>query len=162
MSLKSLIQTAAVAMLAAFSLGAVAQSPAPFGAPIGVEAAKKAAAGALAEARKNKWSMAVAVTDTSGSLVYFEKMDNNQLGSTNVAIGKARSAALFKRPTMALQKGLAAGGDGLRLLQLEGAVSVGGGQPIILDGKFVGGIGLSGGSAEQDDQCALAGVNALK
>jgi uncharacterized protein GlcG (DUF336 family) len=162
MSLKSVIQTAAVAMFAAFSLGVLAQSPAPYGAPIGVEAAKKAAAAALAEARKNKWTMAVAVTDAGGSLVYFEKMDNNQSGSTAVAIGKARSAALFKRPTMGFQQGLAGGGAGLRLLQLEGAVSVGGGQPIILDGKFVGAIGLSGGTAEQDDQCAQAGVNALK
>ena len=162
MSLKSLIQMVAVAMLAAFSLGAVAQAPAPYGAPIGVEAAKKAAAAALAEARKNNWNMSVAITDAGGSLVYFEKMDLNQIGSTNVAISKARSAALFRRPTMGFQQGLAGGGAGLRLLQLEGAVSVGGGQPIIMAGRFVGAIGLSGGTAEQDDQCAQAGVNALK
>jgi len=152
--------TAAFFAVASFS--ASAQAPVPYGAPIGVESAKKAAAAALAEARKNNWNMTVAVTDAGGSLVYFEKMDLNQIGSTNVAIGKARSAALFKRPTMGFQQGLAGGGAGLRLLQLEGAVSVGGGQPIIMAGKFVGAIGLSGGTAEQDDQCAQAGVNALK
>ena len=162
MSSKSVIQTIAAAMLAAVSLGVWAQAPNPYGAPIGVDAAKKAAAGALAEARKNNWNMSVAVSDTGGNLVYFEKMDANQTGSTNVAIGKARSSALFKRPTMAFQQGLAGGGAGLRLLQLEGAVSVGGGQPIIVDGKVVGAIGLSGGTAEQDDQCAQAGVAALK
>ena len=162
MSLKSAIRAVIAAILAAFALGAVAQAPAPYGAPIGVEAAKKAAAAALAEARKNNWNMSVAITDAGGSLVYFEKMDLNQIGSTNVAISKARSAALFRRPTMGFQQGLAGGGAGLRLLQLEGAVSVGGGQPIVVDGKFVGAIGLSGGSAEQDDQCAQAGTNALK
>ena len=162
MSLKSGFRYIVATILAAFAFGAAAQSPAPYGAPIGVEAAKKAAAASLAEARKNNWNMSVAITDAGGSLVYFEKMDLTQTGSTNVAIGKARSAALFKRPTMAFQQGLAGGGAGLRLLQLEGAVSVGGGQPIIVDGKMVGAIGLSGGSAEQDDQCAQAGANALK
>ncbi|MSQ64624.1 MAG: heme-binding protein [Betaproteobacteria bacterium] len=142
------------AFFAAATFSASAQAPVPYGAPIGVEAAKKAAAAALAEARKNNWNMSVAVADAGGSLVYFEKMDLNQIGSTNVAIGKVRSAALFKRPTMAFQQGLAGGGAGLRLLQLEGAVSVGGGQPIVVDGKFVWAIGLSGGTAEQDDQCA--------
>lgn len=162
MSLKTAMQTVAAALFAAFTLGAAAQAPAPYGAPIGIEAAKKAAAAALAEARKNNWNMTAAVTDMGGSLVYFEKMDLNQIGSSNVAIGKARSAALFRRPTMVLQQALAGGGAGLRFLQLEGAVAVGGGQPIIVDGKFVGAIGLSGGSAEQDDQCAIAGAGALK
>ena len=162
MSLKSAIHTGIAAILGAFALGVMAQAPAPYGAPIGIEAAKKAAAAALAEARKNNWNMSVAVTDAGGSLVYFEKMDLNQIGSTNVAISKARSAALFRRPTMGFQQGLAGGGAGLRLLQLEGAVSVGGGQPIVMGGRFVGAIGLSGGTAEQDDQCAQAGANAVK
>jgi hypothetical protein len=101
--------------------GAFAQMPNPYGFSISLENAKKAAMPALAEATKNNWSMAVAVVDPAGNLVYYEKMDNTQLGSANVAIDKARSAALFKRPTKALQDALAAGGDGLRILRLQGA-----------------------------------------
>src|ERR1700757_2232622 len=90
--------------------------PYPYGPPISVEAAKKAAAAALAEAVKNHWTMAVAVVDPNGTLVYYEKMDNTQLGSANVAIDKARSAALYKRPTKAFQDALAGGGAGLRVM----------------------------------------------
>src|SRR5208283_1961459 len=79
----------------------------PYGPPVSVEIAKKAAAAALAEARKNNWNMAVAVVDPSGNLVYYEKMDNTQLGSAKVSVNKARSAALFKRPTKAFQDALA-------------------------------------------------------
>src|SRR5256884_9936362 len=96
-----------------------AQAPAPYGAPISLENAKKAAAPALAEAVKNHWNMAVAVVDPSGNIVYYEKMDDTQLGSAKVAIDKARSAALFKRPTKVFQDTLAAGGEGLRLLQIR-------------------------------------------
>ena len=101
-----------------------AQLPNPYGAPIGVDVAKKAAAPAVAEARKNNWTMAVAIVDTAGNLVYFEKMDGTQTGSVNVAIDKARTAALFKRPTKAFQDVVAAGGDGLRILRLEGATPI--------------------------------------
>jgi glc operon protein GlcG len=144
-------------------LSAVAQMmPNPYGLPVSVDNAKKAAATALAEARKNNWQMAVAVVDTGGNLVYYEKMDNTQLGSANVAIGKARSAALFKRPTKAFQDALAAGGAGLRTLGLEGAVPVEGGVPLVMDGKIVGAIGVSGDTSDHDGQCARAGAEALK
>jgi uncharacterized protein GlcG (DUF336 family) len=136
--------------------------PNPYGLAISLENAKKAAAPALAEARKNNWAMAVAIVDTGGDLVYFEKMDATQTGSVAVAIAKARSAARFKRPTKAFQDALAAGGDGLRILRLEGAVPVDGGVPLLMDGKVVGAIGLSGGTSQQDGQCAQAGANALK
>jgi uncharacterized protein GlcG (DUF336 family) len=106
--------------------------------------------------------MAVAVVDPGGNLVYYEKMDNTQIGSANVAIDKARSAALFKRPTKALQDALAAGGDGLRILKIQGAVPVEGGIPLVLDGKIVGAIGVSGGASSQDAQCAKAGAEILK
>lgn len=135
--------------------------PNPYGAPIGVDDAKKAAAAALAEARKNNWKMAVAVVDPNGDLVYYEKMDNTQLGSSQVSINKARSAARFKRPTKAFQDGLAAGGAGLRILGLEGAVPVEGGIPIVMDGKIVGAIGVSGDTSEHDAVCSQAGVNTL-
>ena len=89
-------------------------------------------------------------------------MDDTQTGSVVVAIAKARSAALFKRPTKAFQDTLAAGGEGLRVLRLENAVPVEGGIPLVVDGKIAGAIGLSGGTSAQDGQCAQAGVNALK
>jgi uncharacterized protein GlcG (DUF336 family) len=141
---------------------ALAQMPNPYGLPISLENAKKAAAPALAEAVKNNWNMAVAIVDPSGNLVYYEKMDNTQLGSANVAIDKARSAALFKRPTKALQDALAAGGDGLRILRIQGAVPVEGGVPLVADGKIVGAIGVSGGTSAQDGQCAKAGADTVK
>lgn len=133
-----------------------------YGVSIGLESAKKAAAAAIAEARRNNWTMAAAVSDTGGHLVYFEKMDGTQTGSVAVAISKARSAVFFMRPTKAFQDALAAGGDGLRMLGLEGAVPVEGGVPIILEGRIVGAIGLSGGASSQDGQCARAGAAALE
>jgi glc operon protein GlcG len=140
----------------------LAQMSIPYGTPLSLENAKKAAAAALAEARKNNWAMAAAIVDPAGNLVYFEKMDGTQTGSVNVAMSKARSAALFKRPTKAFQDALAAGGAGLRILGLEGAVPVEGGLPLIMDGKIVGAIGVSGGSSDQDSQCAKPGADALK
>jgi glc operon protein GlcG len=141
---------------------AMAQMPNPYGQPISLEDAKKAAAPALAEAAKNKWTMAVAIVGPAGNLIYYEKMDNTQLGSAEVAIDKARSAALFKRPTKAFQDALAAGGDGLRMLGLKGAVPLEGGIPLVMDGKIVGAIGVSGGTSAQDGQCAKAGAETVK
>ena len=129
---------------------AYAQLPNPYGAPISLDDAKRVAAPALAEARKNNWNVAVAIVDYSGNLVYYEKMDGTQLGSVNVSIAKARSAALFKRPTKAFQDVVAAGGEGLRVLRLEGAVPLEGGVPIIIQGMLVGAIGVSGVSSQQD------------
>ncbi len=139
-----------------------AQMPNPYGPSITLENAKKVAMPALAEAAKNNWTMAVAIVDTGGNLVYYEKMDNTQLGSANVAIDKARSAAIFKRPTKAFQDALAAGAEGLRVLGLQGATPVEGGIPLISDGKIVGAIGVSGGASAQDGQCAKASADAFK
>ena len=136
--------------------------PNPYGPPISLENAKKAAAAAQAEAVKNNWKMAVAVVDPNGTLVYYEKADNTQIGSANVAVNKARSATLYKRPTKAFQDALAAGGAGLRILSLEGAVPVEGGVPIISDGKVIGAIGVSGANSDQDGQCANAGAAVIK
>jgi uncharacterized protein GlcG (DUF336 family) len=158
MTRNSVLKCALAAMIVFGALmSAVAQMPNPYGAPISLENARKAAVPALAEAAKNNWNMAVAIVDPSGNLVYYEKMDNTQLGSANVAIDKARSAALLKRPTKALQDALAAGGDGLRILRIQGAVPVEGGIPLVMEGKIVGAIGVSGGTSAQDGQCAKAG-----
>jgi glc operon protein GlcG len=132
-----------------------------YGPVITLETARKAAAAAMAEVRRNGWTMAVAVVDTAGDLVYFEKMDDTQVGSVLVCQDKARSAARFKRPTKAFQDMLTSGGEGLRVLRIKGAVPVEGGLPITIEGKIVGAIGLSGGTSAQDGQCAKAGVDAV-
>jgi glc operon protein GlcG len=163
MSKGTMVRFTIVAMFAVGALAsAVAQMPNLYGMPISLENAKKAAAPAMAEGAKNNWNMAVAIVDPSGNLVYYEKMDNTQLGSANVAIDKARSAALFKRPTKAFQDALAAGGDSVRLLRLQGVVPVEGGIPLVMDGKIVGAIGVSGATSAQDAQCAKAGADAVK
>ncbi len=168
MSLKSMAAMKATRSIVALVVmafpltGAFAQMPNPYGPSISLDNAKKAAAPSLAEAAKNNWSVAVAIVDPAGNLVYYEKMDNTQLGSANVAIDKARSAALFKRPTKAFQDALAAGGDGLRLLRLQGATPIEGGIPLLIDGKIVGAIGVSGATSAQDAQCAKAGADLFK
>jgi glc operon protein GlcG len=141
---------------------ALAQMANPYGAPISLESAKKAAAAAVAEAKKNNWAMSVAITDAAGDLVYFEKMDGNQTGSVNLSIDKARSAVRYKRPSKVWADLVGAGGDNLRLMVLQGIVPSIGGIPLVMDGKIVGGIGVSGGTGAQDGQCAQAGADVLK
>ncbi len=149
--------------LATCALGLGAQMlPNPYGPPIGVENAKKAAAAALAEATKNHWNMAVAVVDPSGTLVYYEKMDNTQIASANISIEKARTAAQFKRATKTFQDQLAQGGPNLRLLGLPGAVPIEGGVPISAEGKIIGAIGVSGDISANDGQCARVGAATIK
>jgi len=143
---------------AAFAQG----PPKAYGTAITADNAKKVAAAALAEARKNGWYMAIAVVDPSGTLVYYEKMDNTQTGSANVAIEKARTAALFKRPSKVFQDALITGGASLRVLALPGAIPIEGGIPLMADDKIVGAIGVSGDSSDHDALCAQAGVDALK
>jgi uncharacterized protein GlcG (DUF336 family) len=172
MTVHSAVKVLIVLMVVSYAVCGFAQTPAaapatsmyltPIGSPISVDVAKKAAAAAVAEARKNNWLMVVAVVEPNGTLVYYEKMDNAQLGSAEVAIAKARSAALYKRPSKAFQDAVEKGGVGLRVFALKGAVPVEGGLPIIVDGKLIGAIGLSGDLSENDGKCAAAGVAALK
>ncbi len=133
-----------------------------YGPSIVADQAKTVAAAAVAEARKNQWTMAIAIVDTAGDLVYFERMDHTQVGSVDVAIAKARASARFKRPTKAFQDALAAGGEGWRILSLDGAVAVEGGVPLMSGGKIVGAIGASGGTSQQDGVTATAGAATLK
>jgi glc operon protein GlcG len=132
-----------------------------YGAPVTTEQARKAVSAALAEARANNWAMAAAVVDPAGILVYFERHDDTQNASSQIAIDKARSAALFKRPTKTFQDSVERGGIGLRVLTLRGAMPVDGGVPLVVDGRIVGGLGISGGTAEQDGQCAKAATDAM-
>lgn len=134
----------------------------PYGLPISIENAKIAAAAAMAEANSHGWAMAIAVVDPSGFLIYFEKMTNTQNASGDLAIEKARTSALFRRPTRVFQDALAAGGDNLRVLGLTGAIPNAGGIPIVLGGHLIGAIGVSGGSVDQDAQVAQRGAAAVK
>jgi uncharacterized protein GlcG (DUF336 family) len=134
----------------------------PYGPSINLETAKRAAAAAVAEVRKNNWAMAVAITDTAGELVYFEKVDGTQQASVNIAQEKARSAARFKRPTKVFQDALEKGGVENRYLGLPGVLPAEGGVPILANGAIIGAIGVSGGTGAQDNQCAMAGAAAIK
>jgi uncharacterized protein GlcG (DUF336 family) len=138
---------------------AAAQLPNPYGPSITVETARKVAATAAAEARKNGWNVAVAIVDTAGDLVYFERADNTQAGSITVSQDKARSAARFKRPTKAFEEALTGGRQGI--LSLAGALPIEGGIPLVVDGKIVGAVGVSGATSQQDGVCAQAGADTL-
>jgi uncharacterized protein GlcG (DUF336 family) len=138
-----------------------APPPLPYGAPIGVDDAKKAAAAAIEEVKKiGAAPNAVAIVDHGGFLIYFERMDNTQLGSVEIAIDKARSAALFRRPSKVFEDAVAGGRTAL--LALRGAVPIDGGLPLVSGGKIVGAIGASGGTAQQDGQVAKAGADTIK
>jgi len=124
-------------------------------------AAKKVTAGAEAEARKNNWPVAIVILDSGGQMVMMQRLDNTQWGSVDIAKEKARTAVALRRPTKALQDGIAQGGASLRLLS-TGFSMIEGGIPIVADGKVIGSIGVSGVTSAQDAQTAQAGQDALK
>jgi len=149
------------AFLAVAAFAACAQVPS-YGTSINLEQAKKVLAAAQAEARKNNWPVAIAVLDTSGNLVAFEKMDDTQTASIGVAQDKGRSAAIYRRPTKVMEDAVAGGGAGVRFLNLRDASTVEGGLPITVGGKIIGAIGVSGVTSPQDGMVAKAGAEALK
>lgn len=159
MKSRSMLYAAAIA-IACWSTGALAQVP-QYGANVTLEQARKAMAAAEAEARKNGWPVAIAIVDTAGHLVLFQKADNTQTASVMVAQDKAVSAAIYRRTTKVVQDGVAAGGAGLRLLNLRGMSAVEGGIPLIVDGKIIGGIGVSGVTSDQDGVVAKAGADVV-
>jgi uncharacterized protein GlcG (DUF336 family) len=143
--------------LLAFATTASAQDKRPdYGTAINAAGAKELAARAIAECQKNSWNVAVAIVDNHGFLVYFERMDNTQTASMDIAVGKARSSATYRRPTRVfaetINKGSPATGT------LPGVFASPGGLPIMVDGKVTGGIGVSGATGDQDEQCAKAGL----
>jgi uncharacterized protein GlcG (DUF336 family) len=127
---------------------------------ITLEGAKAILAAAEAEALKNKWTVAIAVVDESGNLIAFHKLDDTQMGSIDIAIGKARTAARMKRPTKALEDAVAGGRT--VMLAVEGITPLEGGVPVMLDGRVIGAVGVSGVTSQQDAQVAQAGAAALK
>lgn len=153
---------AALGGIAAFTAAtAFAQVP-QYGPNVTIEQARKMIAAGVVEAKKNNWPVAIAVVDTAGQLVAFERLDQTQTASTMISQDKAVSAAMLRRPTKVIQDALAAGGAGMRFLGLRYASPVEGGIPITVDGKIVGGIGVSGVTSEQDGMVAAAGLAALK
>ncbi|TMQ04102.1 MAG: heme-binding protein [Deltaproteobacteria bacterium] len=130
-----------------------------YGASIDLETARKVAAAAAAEGRKNGWTVAVAIVDTAGDLVYFERMNDTQVASSQVAQDKARTAVRFKRPSKAFEDALV--GGRLAVLGLPGVTPLEGGIPLIVDGKIVGAVGVSGVTSQQDGVCAQAGADVL-
>ena len=157
---------AAFVLAAGSSLApALAQQPAaatpPYGPPITLDDAKRAMAAAELEAAKNSWQVAITILDSGGNLVMFHKIDNAQLASIGASEGKASTAVRFKRPSKALDDAIAAGGAGLRLLAVKDITPLEGGLPMLIDGKIIGAIGVSGALSSQDAQVAKAGADAL-
>jgi glc operon protein GlcG len=158
-----------VALFVAVTVEAQTQTPAAppppppaYGSPITLDQAKKVLAAAEAEAKKNNWNVVISIVDTGGQLVTMSRLDNTQFGSVEVAREKAYSSVAFRRPTKVFQDSIAKGGENIRLLGLTGASLLEGGIPIVVDGKIVGGIGVSGVTSAQDAQIAQAGIDALK
>ncbi len=150
------------ALAALLSSGAArAQAVLPYGLPISLDDAKKAADAAVAEvAKAGSAPDVIAIVDPSGLLVYFERMDNAQFGSIRVALDKARTAAMFRRPSKVFEDALAKGRTAI--LGLRGTAPIEGGVPLVSAGKIVGAIGASGGTAAQDGQVAKAGADTVK
>jgi uncharacterized protein GlcG (DUF336 family) len=160
-TLKSIAGACALALLAV--LPARAQTvPPPYGPPIGIENARKIMTAAEAEAVKNNWAVVIVILDSGGHLVMLHRRDDVQLSALEIAQGKAKTALMFKRPSKVLDDAITGGGGGLRFLALPGIVPLEGGMPIVLDGKIVGAIGVSGVLSSQDSQVARTGLEALK
>jgi glc operon protein GlcG len=150
---------------AVFFLGAepvsAQQTPPPYGAPITLDVAKKIMTAAEAEAVKNNWQVVITIIDSGGHMVSMQRFDNTQLASISASEGKAQTSLAFKLPSKALEDAIAAGGAGTRLLALKNIAPFEGGLPIIVDGKIIGAIGVSGGLSSQDAQVARAGLSAI-
>lgn len=152
-----------MACAAAFAVGAaqsLAQQRPGYGTAVNLETAKKIAAGSIAEARRNNWNVAVAILDNHGMLIYYEMLDDTQTSSATIAIEKGRTAAMFRRPSKAFEDGVSSGR--VAILGLPGATPIEGGLPIVVNGKIIGGVGVSGVNSDQDAQIARAGLEALK
>jgi glc operon protein GlcG len=140
-----------------------AMTPPPYGEAINIETAKKAAAAAIAEATKRNWNgLCVAIVGPSGDLVYFEKQDNCQFASVTISQHKARTSARYRRPTVVFERLVGRGPFYAYLPTLDDVIASRGGNPLMVGGKVIGAIGVSGGTGSQDDVVSLAGVAALK
>jgi uncharacterized protein GlcG (DUF336 family) len=163
--LKTLAGACLIALLAlslAGSPGFAQTTPPGYGPPIGIENARKIMAAAEAEAVKNNWAVVIVIIDSGGHVVMLHRRDDVQLSSIEISQGKAKTALMFKRPSKVLDDAISGGGAGLRFLALKDIVPLEGGVPILIDGKIVGAIGVSGVLSAQDSQIARAGIDGLK
>ncbi len=133
----------------------------PYGPPLTLEQAKRVMAAAELEAAKNSWQVAITILDSGGNMVMFHKIDNAQLSAITTSEGKARTALEFKLPSKALDDAIAAGGAGMRLLALKDITPLQGGILVLVDGRILGAIGVSGALSAQDEQVAKAGADVL-
>jgi glc operon protein GlcG len=133
-----------------------------YGAPITLDQAKKVMAAAEAKATQNNWDVVISIVDSGGHAVMLQRLDGSQLASIRIAEGKARTAVEFRRPTKALEDVIAGGGAGLRYFTVPKVNLMEGGVPIVMDGKIVGGIGVSGVDSKDDAQIAQAGADAVR
>ena len=164
---KTLAAILGCTLLAGSAMAQAPTAPAPpprafYGESLTLDMAKKVMAAAEAEAVKNNWSMAIVIVDTGSNLVALHRMDQTQLGSLRAAEGKAHTALDFRRPTRFMQDAVTGGGVGNWWLGVPGVIALEGGVPILVGGKIVGAIGVSGAAASQDAQTAQAGADALK
>ena len=134
----------------------------PYGSPITLDQAKKVMAAAEAEAKRNNWNVAIFIVDSGAHGVMMQRLDGTQLASIRIADGKARTAVEFRRPTKAMEDVIAGGGVGLRYFTVPNVNYMEGGVPILVDGKIVGGIGVSGVDSRDDAQIAQDGADAVK
>jgi len=170
-SLTSLLVAAVLALAGPAAAQAPAPAPAPipdvqpfdvaYGAPITLDQARKVIAAAEAEARKRNWKCGIAVVDASGDLVLLVKMDGAQNAASKISEGKARTAALFRRPSKVFFDAVESGHPYVTSL-LPGLVAADGGLPIIDNGKVIGAIGTSGGTGAQDAIVSKAGADTIK
>ncbi len=137
------------------------QAPPEYGPPISLELAKKVMAAAEAEAAANNWAVAIVIVDSGANPVMLHKLDQTQLSSMDLAQAKAETAVSYKCPTRLWQDLLASGGEELRLITMKSIIALEGGIPLIIDGKIIGAIGVSGVFPMQDSQVAAAGADAL-
>ena len=140
---------------------AASKPPLPYGAPVTLETARACAKAAVQTATANGWFMVVTVLDAGGHLVLTERMDNAQFGSVEPSRQKAYTAVAFRRSTKVFEDMIAQGGSALRLLKLPDALPIEGGLPLVKDGKVIGAVGTSGGSAQQDGVVAQSCVDVL-
>jgi glc operon protein GlcG len=157
-SLRWSLATIHLMALMCCGLSLAAQEPTPYGAPITLDRARTLIAAAEAEAKKQNWPVVIAIVDSGGYLVALARMDNTQLGSVEVAIQKATCSVLFRRPTKVFEDGLVAGGGNNRVLKAPGVLPIEGGVPIIVDGRIIGAIGVSGVKPTEDGQVAQAAL----
>lgn len=132
----------------------------PYGTPISLERAQAVINAAVAEAKKRDWKMNIAVVDSGGNLVAFQRMDGAQLASIQVAEHKARTAATFRRETKAFESAIQSNNN--YLITIDGVVASRGGIPLVDQGKMIGAIGCSGGAGSQDEVVCKAGAALIK